>query len=76
MDSNPIYFKNSRGGILVNEKMYRFAGDLREELEEISLNEFSGGGGAEQRGISQGNDGKLCTLTWECGLCPTHTCWC
>nr|WP_228549687.1 MULTISPECIES: plantaricin C family lantibiotic [Bacillus] len=56
--------------------MYRFAGDLREELEEISLNEFSGGGGAEQRGISQGNDGKLCTLTWECGLCPTHTCWC
>ena len=35
----------------MNEKMYRFAGDLREELEEISLSEFSGGGGAEQRGF-------------------------
>ncbi|MGN9864418.1 plantaricin C family lantibiotic [Bacillus swezeyi] len=58
----------------MEERLYHFAGNVEEELEEISLKNVSGG--AEQRGISQGNDGKYCTLTWECGLCPTHTCFC
>lgn len=58
----------------MDERMYNFAGNLTEELEEISLLQFSGG--VEAQGISQGNDGKYCTLTWECGLCPTHTCFC
>jgi hypothetical protein len=58
----------------VEERLYGFAGKLEEELEEIALKEISGG--AEQRGISQGNDGHQCTITWECSICPTHTCWC
>ncbi|GKU76408.1 plantaricin C family lantibiotic [Paenibacillus sp. L3-i20] len=59
----------------MEERLYSMAGDFTEEMKEISLQAVSGG--AEQRGISQGNDGKYCTLTWECSVCPTLTCfWC
>lgn len=58
----------------MKEQWYDFAGNLEMELNEIELSELSGG--VEAQGISQGNDGKVCTLTWECGLCPTHTCFC
>ncbi|WP_416150014.1 plantaricin C family lantibiotic [Salipaludibacillus sp. HK11] len=58
----------------MEEKLYSIAGDVTQEMEEISLNFVSGG--AEAQGISQGNDGKYCTITWECSICPTHTCWC
>ncbi|MCR6097296.1 plantaricin C family lantibiotic [Salipaludibacillus agaradhaerens] len=56
------------------EELYAIAGNVAEEMEEISLNSVSGG--ADVQGISQGNDGKYCTITWECSICPTHTCWC
>ncbi|MFE4712816.1 plantaricin C family lantibiotic [Paenibacillus sp. NPDC056722] len=58
----------------MEERLYSLAGDLSEEMEEISMKAVRGG--AEQRGISKGNDGKYCTLTWECSICPTLTCWC
>ncbi|SFQ22837.1 plantaricin C family lantibiotic [Salibacterium halotolerans] len=60
----------------MEEKFYAVAGDVEQELEDISLSSISGGADAEPRGISQGNDGDYCTITWECGMCPTHTCWC
>lgn len=56
-------------------QLYNTAGDFLSELEEASLENISGGV-AEPMGISQGNDGKWCTVTWECSICPTHTCWC
>lgn len=60
----------------MKEKYYSYAGNVVEELEEISFQSISGGADASLQGLSQGNDGKYCTLTWECSLCPTHTCWC
>jgi len=74
MDIKNIIPKKRNGGILMKEQWYDFAGDLEMELNEIELSQLSGG--VEAQGISQGNDGKICTLTWECGLCPTHTCFC
>lgn len=59
----------------MSEKMYELAGDLSKELEEISLESINGGSDVDTRGISSGNDGRFCTLTWECGKCPTVTCW-
>ncbi|EOP76491.1 plantaricin C family lantibiotic [Bacillus pseudomycoides] len=61
----------------MSEKMYELAGDLSKELEEISIQSINGGSDVDVRGIgiSSGNDGGVCTLTWECGKCPTVTCW-
>ncbi|MFZ4452512.1 plantaricin C family lantibiotic [Salibacterium aidingense] len=60
----------------MTEKFYAAAGDVEQELEDISLKSINGGADVETRGLSQGNDGDYCTITWECGMCPTHTCWC
>ncbi|MFC0523605.1 plantaricin C family lantibiotic [Pontibacillus salicampi] len=60
----------------MKEQLYASAGNIEMELEEISLKSVSGGAAADPQGISQDNDGKHCTITWECSICPTHTCWC
>lgn len=59
----------------MDEKLYTMAGNLSKELDDISIHSINGGSDVDARGISSGNDGSICTLTWECGKCPTVTCW-
>lgn len=55
-------------------ELFKSAGNLEEELKTADLEHIYGG--SNKKGLSQGNDGKHCTITWECSICPTHTCWC
>ncbi|MBN6854217.1 plantaricin C family lantibiotic [Staphylococcus capitis] len=57
------------------------AGNLIQELEDGELDSYISGQSEirkKKKSYSQktGNDGKHCTATWECSICPTHTCWC
>ena len=54
----------------------KVAGDFAQEVEEASLEKIVGGADMAARGLSKGNTGDYCTLTWECSICPTVTCWC
>jgi hypothetical protein len=59
--------------------LFHTAGDLMQELKDAELDiHLSGESEIRKRSFSQktGNDGKHCTVTWECSMCPTHTCWC
>lgn len=60
-----------------DKELLNISGNLKEELSEADLEQISGAGlGKWLRKLSKGNDGKICTLTWECGSCPSHTCMC
>lgn len=56
-------------------EIFLTAGNISEELESTQLENIYGGS-SEPRRISEDNDGKQCTITWECSICPTHTCFC
>ncbi|MEQ6354786.1 plantaricin C family lantibiotic [Lysinibacillus sp. M3] len=57
----------------MSKELMKTAGDIYKELEDASLETIYGG--VETKKISKGNDGKWCTLTWECSICPTKTCF-
>lgn len=56
-------------------ELFETAGNFLEELENANLENIYGAA-AEPRYLSEDNDGNHCTVTWECSICPTHTCWC
>lgn len=59
------------------KELFNVSGNLEEELLESNLDAIAGAGvGDWIKKISKSNDGKYCSLTWECSLCPTHTCFC
>lgn len=57
----------------MTKELMATAGNIYQELEDASLDSIHGG--ADVQAISKGNDGKMCTLTWECSICPTLTCF-
>ncbi|MGV2929284.1 plantaricin C family lantibiotic [Macrococcus capreoli] len=68
---------------MANEQieLYKSAGDLLQELKDGEFDIYISGSSeirAKKKSFSQktGNDGEHCTITWECSICPTHTCWC
>ena len=56
----------------MSKDLLKVAGDFAQEVEEASLEKIVGGADMAARG----NTGDYCTLTWECSICPTVTCWC
>lgn len=56
-------------------EIFLTAGNISEELASSQLENIYGGS-SEPRALSEDNDGKYCTVTWECSICPTHTCFC
>lgn len=70
MWKDPVY-RMQQGGASINP-----AGDIEQEMKDAELSGILGAGDVAPQWfswLSNGNDGKHCTLTWECGICPTHT---
>lgn len=59
----------------MKDDVLRSAGDLKDELADSTLDRIAGGSTDTIQRISKGNTGKHCTLTWECSICPTLTCF-
>lgn len=61
------YWKNPLGLNLTKGRFKNPAGDLLEELTETEM-ELLSGGGCPWWNVSchMGNDGKICTYTYEC----------
>ncbi|MCO4346591.1 plantaricin C family lantibiotic [Staphylococcus agnetis] len=59
---------------------FKCAGDLLQELQDGNFDYYLSGSSEirKKKSFSEktGNDGEHCTITWECSICPTHTCWC
>lgn len=71
MWKDPMYRMQQGGTLGVNP-----AGDIEQEIKDAELSGILGAGEVSPEmfsWLSRGNDGKYCTLTWECGICPTHT---
>lgn len=62
----------------MSKELLKTAGDIENELSNSTLDKIAGGVSHEVQPlkISKDNTGKYCTLTWECSICPTLTCFC
>lgn len=68
MWKDPVYRNTA------NYSTYNPAGDIEIELNDAELNNVFGAGDVTPAGLSDDNNGKWCTITWECSICPTLTC--
>lgn len=55
-------------------ELFESAGNFTTELENGSLENIFGGD-SQPRAFTNDNDGKYKSVTWECSVCPTHTCF-
>ena len=54
----------------MSKDLLKVAGDFAQEVEEASLEKIVGGADMAARGLSKGNTGDYCTLTWELQYLP------